>query len=243
MIGNAVGRLADAITSDARPVVVISCFVLEQMLRRLLPATLAERAVFLDYALHVRPNLLLEKLQQMLDELPCPSIVVLGYGLCGNGTAGLRSGRHTLILPRTDDCIAILLGSREKYANEFTVSPGTYYLTKGWLESASNPLVQFQEYQKQYDEETAWWLMDQQYANYRRLAFVAHSETEIEECRPQVRAIADFCRRWNMEYEEIIGTDAFVRRLVAAGLGQEPAGNDLLVIAPGGVITQDMFRA
>jgi len=243
LTGNERDRLADAAATEPQPIVVISCFVFEQMLRRLLPAELAERAVFLDYALHVRPNLLLDRLQQLIDALPRPSIVILGYGLCGNGTAGLRSGRHTLILPRTDDCIAVLLGSREKYASEFSASPGTYYLTKGWLESASNPLVQFEEYQKQYDEETAWWLMDQQYANYRRLVFVGHSQAEVEECRPRVRAIADFCRRWDMEYAEIIGTDAFVRRLVAAGLGPDPAREDLLVIRPGEVVTQDLFRA
>lgn len=212
------------------------------MLRRLLPPALLERAVFLDYALHVRPNLLLERLQQLLDELPQPSLVILGYGLCGNGTAGLKSGRHTLVLPRTDDCIAILLGSRERYAEEFDASPGTYYLTKGWLQSASNPLVQYMEYQKQYDAETAWWLMDQQYANYRRLAFVGHSEEEITECRPHTLEIADFCKRWGMQYEEIIGSDAFVRRLVAAGSGRDQAGHDLLVIGPGRAITQEMFR-
>ncbi len=224
------------------PIVIISCFVLEQMFRRLLPPALAERAVFLDYALHVRPNLLLQKLQELLDELPRPSLVILGYGLCGNGTAGLKTGSHTVILPRTDDCIAILLGSRERYDREFAASPGTYYLTKGWLESASNPLVQFQDYQKQYDEETAWWLMDQQYANYRRLVFVGHSEDEVRECRPQTREIADFCGRWHMEYGEIIGSDDFVRRLVATALGQERAGQDFLILGPGQVISQEMFR-
>jgi len=229
-------------TSDSRPIVVISCFVLEQMLRRLLPPALAERAVFLDYALHVRPDLLLQKLQQLLDDLPQPSLVVLGYGLCGNGTAGLKTGSHTLVLPRTDDCIAMLLGSRQRYDREFTASPGTYYLTKGWLESASNPLVQFEGYRKQYDEETAWWLMDQQYANYRRLAFVGYSEEEVQECREQTGKIADFCRRWDMEFVEIIGSDDFIRRLVAAGLGQEQARQDLLVIGPGSVVTQEMFR-
>jgi hypothetical protein len=90
-----------------------------------------------------------------------PSLIVLGYGLCGNGARGVKSRRHTLLIPRTDDCIAILLGSRRAYRREFNAVPGTYYLSKGWLESGSHPLSEYEEYAERYGREEAKWILDQ----------------------------------------------------------------------------------
>jgi hypothetical protein len=126
--------------------VVIACQVLQDLFLKWLPPALAKKAVFLEYALHIVPSRLTATLQGLVDDLDAPSLVVLGYGLCGNGLAGLKARGHTLLLPRVDDCIAVLLGSRQAYRSEFETAPGTYYLSKGWLDSASNPLRQFQKY-------------------------------------------------------------------------------------------------
>ena len=36
--------------------------------------------------------------------------ILLGYGLCSNGVAGLRSARLPLVVPRAHDCITLMLG-------------------------------------------------------------------------------------------------------------------------------------
>jgi hypothetical protein len=165
----------------------------------------------------------------------------LGYGLCGNGLKGVKSKKHTLLIPRTDDCIAILLGSYHKYIEEFDKIPGTYYLTKGWLESGSNPLQEYQEYKEKYGEESATWIMDQQYQHYERLVLVAHSEEDLVKYRPQAQEVAEYCKRWGMRYEEILGTDVYVRRLIQVSTALERAGDDILIIPPGGEIKQEEF--
>ena len=113
--------------------VVIACRVLQDVLERLLPEDLASQVTFMDYGLHRVPDKMTCTLQAALDGVQVPSLVVLGYGLCGNGLDGLRAGPHTLLAPRPDDCIATrsVLGSRRAYAREFQAVPGTYYLTKG----------------------------------------------------------------------------------------------------------------
>ena len=123
-----------------KPVVVIACKVLQNVLEQLLPGDLAPVRIFLDYGLHDVPDDLTSTVQSAMDRIEEPSLVMLGYGLCGNGLQGIRSGDHTLVIPRTDDCIALLLGSYQAYLQEFRSVPGTYYLTKGWLESGSDPL-------------------------------------------------------------------------------------------------------
>ncbi len=223
------------------PVVVIACQVFQNLLERLLPPELAAEVTFMDYGLHVFPQKMAGTLQEAIDRLEQPSLVVLGYGLCGNGLKGIKAGRHTLLMPRTDDCIAILLGSREAYMREFQKTPGTYYLSKGWLESGSNPLKEYQSYVPKYGQEQALWLMDVQYQHYKRLVLVAHSQADLEKYRPEAEEVARFCQRWGMEYEEILGSDTFVRRLVEVAAALDQADENFLVVPPGGEIKQMDF--
>jgi Protein of unknown function (DUF1638) len=232
-----------------RPVVVISCQVLQDLLVPLvqaLPAGLVREVTFMDYGLHRVPGKMTGTLQEVIDRIEEPSVVVLGYGLCGNGLNGLRAGRHALLVPRVDDCIALLLGSRRAYIREFEAVPGTYYLSKGWLESGSHPLKEYEEYVPKYGPKQAMWIMDQQYQNYERLALVAHSQEDLEKYRPQAQEVGRFCERWGMRYEEILGSDRYVRRLVevaaAPGTAAEPAaGGEFLVVPPGGEVGQEQF--
>ncbi|MGD8464587.1 MAG: DUF1638 domain-containing protein [Anaerolineae bacterium] len=230
---------------SARPgpvrTVVISCQVLQDLLVRLLPEGLAAEVTFMDYGLHRVPSQMTGTLQEHLDAIEEPSLVVLGYGLCGNGLKGLKAGKHTLLVPRVDDCIALLLGSYRTYMREFQATPGTYYLSKGWLESGSHPLKEYKEYLPKYGSKEAMWLMDQQYQHYERLVLVAHDPADLEAYRPQAQEVARFCERWGMRYEEVLGSDAYVRRLVEVAVALDQADGDFLVIPPGGEIRQDQF--
>ena len=223
------------------PIVVIACQVFQHLLEVRLPPELTRTVTFLDYGLHSVPRKLTQKVQELIDSLEEPSLVVLGYGLCGNGLNGIRAGRHTLLIPRADDCIAILLGSYHAYQQEFQSSPGTYYLSKGWLESGSNPLSEYQKYVERYGSEQANWIMDQQYQNYKRLVFVAHNPEDLERYRPQAEEVARFCQRWGMRYEEILGSEDYVNHLVETATALDKAGEDFLVIPPGGELNQSQF--
>jgi hypothetical protein len=230
------------------PIVVISCQVLQDLLANLLPDAVAQQVTFMDYGLHRVPFKMAGALQEVVNGLEQPSLVVLGYGLCGTGLKGLKAGPHTLLVPRVDDCITLLLGSYRAYMREFQTVPGTYYLSKGWLESGSHPLKEYQEYVPRYGEKEATWIMDQQYQHYERLVFVAHDQADLELYRPQALEVARFCERWGMTYEEMLGSDRYVRRLIAlaqhvANNGADASGvdRDFLLIPPGDEIRQESF--
>jgi hypothetical protein len=202
---------------------------------------MAEQITFIDKTLHNVPAKLKESVQEAIDTIEKPSLIVLGYGLCGNGLKDIQAQQHTLLIPRTDDCIAILLGSYEKYIQEFDETPGTYYLTKGWLEAGSNPLQEYEKIAGKYGEKDAAWIMDQQYQHYERLAFVAHSLEDIEKYRPQAKEIAQYCEQWDFRYEEIIGSDVYIRHLIEVADAIDKADGNFVVIPPGGIVTQAMF--
>lgn len=227
--------------SDQLPIVVLACQVFQSILEQRLPPDLADQVSFFDYGLHRVPVKMTGALQEAIDSIEQPSLVVLGYGLCGNGLRGLKSGEHTLLVARVDDCIAMLLGSYAAYMQEFSKEPGTYYLTKGWLESGSDPLKEYNEYKEKYGPEDAEWLMDQQYQHYKRLVFVAHNQDDLEKYRPRALEVARFCERWGMRYEEVLGSEGYVRRLIEVAAALDLADDDFVVIPPGGEIRQDQF--
>ena len=228
-------------TVNHRPIVVVACKVFQDLLEHFLPPDVEDQITFLDYGLHEHPKELARTVQEQIDGIAEPSRVLLGYGLCGNGLEGIQAGQHTLFIPRADDCIAILLGSYQAYMKEFNENPGTYYLTKGWLESGSDPLKEHHEAVEKYGADNAAWVMDQQYMHYTRLVFVAHTQEDLETYRPRALEVAEYCKRWGMEYAEVLGSDAYIRDLVRAVSTLSESDDEFLVIPPGGSIEQSQF--
>lgn len=224
-----------------RPTIVVACRVFRDLFERFVRAGMIKDFIYLDYGLHTYPKKLNQAVQEALDALPESSLVILGYGLCGNGLNGIQAGRHSLLIPRADDCIAVLLGSRERYRKEFKEEPATYYLSKGWLESGSNPLSEYEDYAGRYGAAKAEWLVDQLYHNYKRLALVAHSQEDLELYRPRAIEVARFCERWGMRYEEMLGSSEYFERLIRAAAAPEQAEVDFIFVPPGGELRQEEF--
>jgi len=94
----------------------------------------------LDFGLHLNPNELKRVLQKKIDQASKEAdVLLLGYGLCSMAVIGRKATTATLVIPRTDDCIAIFLGSSKAYKEQSRKEPGTYYLTKGWFEAGDTP--------------------------------------------------------------------------------------------------------
>ncbi len=223
------------------PIVVLACQVFQDLFERYVKDGLVQKFIYLDYGLHSVPRKLNQAVQEALEALPEPSLVILGYGLCGNGLNGIQAGKHSLLIARADDCIAIFLGSYARYQQEFKSESATYYLTKGWLESGSNPLQEYQGYVQKYGLVKADWLIDSLYHNYKRVALVADRQEDLEAYRSKAQEVAKFCERWNMRYQEILGSSALFEHLIQAASLPEQADENFILVPPGGTLRQDQF--
>ena len=58
----------------------------------------------------------------------------MGYGLCGQATAGLTAAGLPVVVPRAHDCITLFLGSRREYQHQFEDFPGTYWYAQDYVE-------------------------------------------------------------------------------------------------------------
>ena len=223
--------------SKSQPVVFLACKVFDGIVQ----GKDGVNNTFLDYGLHSVPKKLKLTVQEQIDAIEEPSLVVLGYGLCGNGLHDIDAGKHTLVIPKADDCISMFMGSRQRYLQAFRANPGTYYLTKGWLEVGSDPLSEYEGYVEKYGEDTAVYLMDTQYQHYKRLVFVAHSQEDLDAYRQRTLQVAAYCERFGMVYEEYLGSVEFIDQIADVLASQGSVSPAFIVVQPGGTLTQEMF--
>ncbi|GIK42599.1 MAG: hypothetical protein BroJett011_64320 [Chloroflexota bacterium] len=224
---------------EPQRVYVIGCQVLQRALQSLLNNVPGlATCQFLDYGLHTVPAQMTTQIQNAIDSTNEPGIVLIGYGLCGNGLVGLQARQHTLVIPRTDDCIAILMGSYRRFLEDFQHYPGTYYLSEGWLESGHHPIAQLEDWSVSYGPEKAKKLITRMYKHYRRVVLVAFSPEELDRYRHQAQEVAKLLR---VTYAEMVGEPTLLERLVWRVNTLNVDDQEFVVVPPGGTTTQASF--
>ncbi|MDR0523228.1 MAG: DUF1638 domain-containing protein [Candidatus Methanoplasma sp.] len=96
---------------------------------------------YLEFALHVEPELMRERVLERIDALEgAVDSVFLGYGAC-QSLAGVPSvARVPTAMLAEDDCIGALLGA-ERYEAEKKACAGTWFSTPGWAEVGAEGLI------------------------------------------------------------------------------------------------------
>jgi hypothetical protein len=217
---------------DESHTLVMACAtVIEEMLPHLPPGI--DHQVF-DFGLHVNPEKLRRTLQDAIDAVSGQyGTIILGYGLCSQAVIGIKANHCTLVVPRVDDCIAIFLGSRSAYRVQSQAEPGTYYLTKGWIEVGDTPFAEYDRMIQRYGSKRAERIMNLMLANYKRLALINTGQYELERYRDYARRTAE---RFGLRYEEIEGSDGLVKKMIYG-----PWDDDFVVVQPDEVIQYEHF--
>lgn len=224
---------------------IIACAVVIEELRSRLSEEIEYET--LDFGLHGTPEVLKSKLQESIDRSQDFDTIVLAYGTCGMAVMGLRSESATLVIPRADDCITLLLGSREAYLKQQRENPGSLFTSKGWIEGRIDEGTQgmtrnmkmYQRLVEKHGEERAKRIQavyEEKYRlkHYKRLAFITTSgEADLDKYKEQARTRAS---NLNLRYEEIPGSPVLMER-IANGDWNE----DFVVIPPGHTVTFEDF--
>ncbi|MBP7691240.1 MAG: DUF1638 domain-containing protein [Anaerolineales bacterium] len=210
---------------------VIACATVIEEMQSLMPADMQRQV--LEFGLHLRPGELTKALQTAIDQSADADLILLGYGQCSRAVIGLRSDRATLVVPRVDDCIAIFLGSRTAYQQQARHEPGTYYLTKGWIEVGDSPFEEYKRMIARYGEPKAMRMIKLMLKNYTRLAFINTGAYELEHYREYARQTA---AHFGLRFEEIEGAPSLVQKLLFG-----PWDDEIVVCPPGQTITYEQF--
>lgn len=200
----------------------------------------------IERGLHNQPDKLKESIQSHIDQAEGRGYdaILLGYGLCGNATAGLQARSTQLVIPCVHDCISLLLGDPRRYLEQFENHPGTYWYSQDFLErsngqekfSSMGPISD-EELSKQYDKfvikygkENADYLMEVMgnwQSHYNRAVYI---DTEIyrdEAFQEKVRLDAEQ-RGWS--FEKLTGDLVLFHQLLSDEWKSGPS--DFIVIPP-----------
>ena len=184
--------------------------------------------VDLSAALHVAPATLRERIQEHIDAVPPGyDAVVLAYGLCGGGTAGLVARDVPVVLTRAHDCITIFLGGRERFAQEFEATPGTYWYVadqidrgnalKGWLlggaARAEDADATYADYVARFGEKNAAYLMEELGGWAQRYERGAFLDVGVAAPDAEARARAEAGER-GWRFERVLADLRLVRGLI-----------------------------
>jgi len=218
--------------------VIIACRVMEPELAHLVAEKNGEDdgtdILYLEQALHRTPAKLLGQLQEKIDQAArTASRIVLGYGLCAKGIAGVTAEEPELIIPRCHDCIALFLGSPNRHLEIFREKPGTYYLTPGWVAEKKDPLGIIEEQVPRYGRETARWVIEEELKHYTHIALIDTGVAEMAPLRARAMENAAVLKK---RYEEIPGNLDYFRELLRGPYAEEK----FLRLRPGEKFTQEM---
>ncbi|MBN1537457.1 MAG: DUF1638 domain-containing protein [Anaerolineales bacterium] len=217
---------------DNSKTLILACATVIEEILPLMPSDMKYEV--LDFGLHVNPNQLRHILQETIDGANSRfDTIILGYGLCSQAIIGIKASCCTLVIPRVDDCIAIFLGSSKSYQNQLKTEPGTYYLTKGWIEVGDSPFAQYEKIAAKQGKERADRIMRLMLKNYTRLALINTGRYGMDHYREYARKTA---QQFGLRYEEIMGSTTLIQKMVAGNWD-----NDFIIIPVGETVQYSHF--
>jgi hypothetical protein len=205
---------AETVIQPRTPRAIITCSVFESEMENLRhPGNEDVHIVYLEQDLHRAPHLMPDALQDEVDRAAqWAEQIVLGYGLCSNGIVGVTAPEQGLAVTKAHDCVALFLGSIEAYNRLSRHTPGSYYLTKGWIERGKDPLGMLeQEYVPRMGRETAEWGIREELKHYTQFVFIDTGTGDREALRARSRANADF---FGMELVEVRADSSYLEKVL-----------------------------
>lgn len=204
---------------------LIACSMMENEIKKICEDTgCGIPVIWIERGYHNSPEKLREKLQSTIDGLQDQDEILLTFGLCGNGTAGLISPRATMVLPKFDDCINMLLCRGERKTRGLARA-GAIYLTRGWTMDEEAILEKYQQYIEDYGEEGAEAIMEMMYEHYETISVI---DTKSEDLTPTLEYAQKAAKLLDLSTEIVEGSTLILEQLLSGQWDE-----NFIVLKPG----------
>lgn len=177
---------------EDREIALIACETIKHELDAAMNKTGKRfQTILVDSDYHNDPDKLRTVIQEYIDSMKDKKRILLGYGCCGNALVGIEATTAELVIPKTDDCISMMLS---KKGEKFNRASKTYFLTKGWIESPKSLAGEYYRALEKYGEDKAKRIFELMLKNYEYLMIIDTGAYDLSECMGKAEEIARFTK-------------------------------------------------
>lgn len=207
---------------------LLACKTLECELRNVIAATGCTYPVYwIDSGLHNYPISLQSCIKQQLDAMTSYERIIIVFGVCGGVLNGIKTGAHTLVMPRVDDCISLLLGSLEERRR----FKDAYFLTYGWLGGERTIYDEYIYTSQKYGQAMADEFSKAIFNGYKRVIMIDSDSYNVERSIEMAKPLA---KQFNLKID-ILHVDLHYLTDLVTGPWDE---RRFVIYKPGTVIEQ-----
>ncbi|MEG0873803.1 MAG: DUF1638 domain-containing protein [Clostridiales bacterium] len=144
--------------------------------------------LYLPPDLHMLPEKLQAYLQEQINRIKNVDYIILPMGRCGNGTLGLKSETATLILPKCEDCVNLLLSDENLSVQR---PKFTMFFTDGWMRNENAASFEYQRTIDKYGKDQADSIMGMIYSGYKYFSLIETGAYEKQRVIDLLQPLAD----------------------------------------------------
>ena len=196
--------------------VIIACRTLEREIQAAMKETGNSCLVYyLPLKYHVAPKEMAVELQRIIDSLTNVDEILICVSGCGGSTKELKASTSNLIIPKTRDCIDILLSNQ---AGKIDRDKNGIFFTDNWLEFFKESPMAFDKLVKEYGKEQAKEKFRQIYKGFEHFYIVDTGAYNVEEVKAHLKPLVDIL---DGELTVVKGRYEILRKMVAGKIDQD----------------------
>lgn len=173
------------IALDENNVGIVACSMLKnEILKVMETQDLCYPVIWLEKGLHEFPKKLKKALEEKILELSDKKYILLLYGMCGYAVVGLKSDTSSIIVPKFDDCVRMLMCTEKGLP--IPTKADRFYFTKEWI-TDKFILNEFDEYCRTYGEEKGRMIAEMMIEHYSGIDFIETGTYDVSACIDEIK--------------------------------------------------------
>lgn len=194
--------------------VILSCPTLKKEIQHILAEYKLDTPVyFLPRRLHADPKELAEYLQNTIDSFDNVDRILICVSGCGGGTAKLKATTAELVIPKTRDCLDLLLSGDD--VKSIKRAPGGIFMTESWWATMKEGELNLEKQiaAKGKEEGEAW--LRQIFKGFEHFYIIDTGVYDVEAVAKEMQPLIDVLEG---TVEVVPGRCGLLRKLLTGGI-------------------------
>ena len=196
--------------------VILSCPTLKKEIQHILAEHKLDTPVyFLPRRLHADPKELAEYLQNTIDSFDNVDRILICVSGCGGGTAKLRATTAELVIPKTRDCLDLLLSGND--VKSINRAPNGIFMTESWWATMKEGELNLEKQIAAKGKEAGEAWLRQIFKGFEHFYIIDTGVYDVEAVAKEMQPLIDVLEG---TVEVVPGRCGLLRKLITGGIDE-----------------------